>query len=84
MLSMRPPDLQDLLYQHAGSLKTYEEARDRMKGMINNRVASNMTSPMDLGEVEQKAWYEDDVAAVGAHAHGHTEDGATYAEFARR
>ena len=30
MFSKRPPDLQDLLYQHAGCVKTHEEARDMM------------------------------------------------------
>ncbi len=66
-LSMCPPDLQELMYQHAGSLKTYEEARDRMKGMIDNRIARNTPSPMDVGKVEQEARYEDDVAAVSAY-----------------
>ncbi len=59
------------MYQHAGDLKTYEEARDRMKGMINNRMARNQPSPMDIGEVEQETWYDEDVAAVSASVQRH-------------
>ena len=71
MLSMCPPDLQDVLYQHAGELKSYEEARDRMKGMINNRIARSMPSPMEIGEVKPQVECEDDVAAVSAYAQSH-------------
>ncbi len=85
MLSTCPPDLQDVLHQHAGNLKTYEEATDRMKGMINDRIARNMPRPMDIGAVEQEAGYEDDVAAVSAYTqrHGGGKLGI-YSEIAHR
>ncbi len=71
MLSMCPSDLQDILYQRAGDLKTHEEARDRMKGMNNNRMARTQPSPMDFGEVEQEPWYDEDVATASANVQCH-------------
>lgn len=51
LCSMCPPDVQDLLYQHADALKTYEATRDRVKSMVSNRIARNMPTPMDVGGV---------------------------------
>ena len=51
MLSMVPADLQDTMYQHADSMKTFEQARDRLKGLVSNRVARSQPTPMDVGRV---------------------------------
>ena len=48
LLSMVPVDIQDLMYQNAGSISTFEQTRDRIKGLINNRLASGRPTPMDV------------------------------------
>jgi hypothetical protein len=82
LLSMLPPDLQDMIYQTVENTKTYEEVRDKVKAVINNRLARHQKagSPMDIGQVEDSApkneWNQE-IYAVGkgpCHAcgeHGH-------------
>lgn len=53
MLSMCPGDLQDMMYQQAGNMKDYPDARARLKGIIQNRVARGQATPMDIGKVDK-------------------------------
>ena len=47
LLSMVPVDIQDLMYQNADMIGTFEQARDRVKGIINKRLARGKPTPMD-------------------------------------
>jgi hypothetical protein len=80
LLSMLPNDIQDLIYQNAEATKTYEETRDRVKAVVNNRLArsSKGGSPMDIGQIDKKEEdWDKEVYAVGKGAchscgeHGH-------------
>ena len=53
MLSMVPADLQDSVFQYADSLKTFDQAKDRLKGIVHNRVLRGQPTPMDIGRVVQ-------------------------------
>jgi hypothetical protein len=82
LLSMLPPDLQDMVYQTVEATKTFEEVRDKVKAVVNNRLARSAKggTPMDIGEVankiEEHKWdYEINAMGKGAcHScgeHGH-------------
>jgi hypothetical protein len=82
LLSMLPVELQDLIYQNAETTKTYEETRDKVKAVVNNRLARNskIGAPMDIGQVDNKLTegeWDNEVHAVGKGAchscgeHGH-------------
>ena len=63
LISMLSPDLQDVIFQQSGEIRSYEEARDRIKGIAVNRITRNMPSPMDVGAVgnhEEEWTYEED------------------------
>lgn len=51
LLSMVPDDLQDLIYQQAGSIQSYDDARGRLKGIVQNRVMRSQATPMDIGRI---------------------------------
>ena len=40
------------MYQGADTIKTFEEAKDRIKGIVNNRLARGKPVPMDVGQVQ--------------------------------
>jgi hypothetical protein len=79
LLSMLPPDLQDMIYQTVESTKSYEETRDKVKAVVHNRIARNQKggNPMDIGEVKNDEEQWNEVYAVGKGAchscgeHGH-------------
>jgi hypothetical protein len=83
LLSMLPPDLQDVIYQTVEDTKTFEEVRDKVKAVVNNRLARSGKggTPMDIGEVgkeqNEQGWSNDGVYIVGKGAchtcgeHGH-------------
>jgi hypothetical protein len=53
LLFMLPVDIQDLFYQNAKATNTHEETRDKVKVVVNNRLARSGKhgTPMDIGEV---------------------------------
>ena len=61
MLSMVPPDLQDLMYQQAATMKDFSDAKAVLKGIVQNRIARNLPTPMDIGKVGDG---EDEVGVV--------------------
>ena len=69
LLAMIPAEMQDILFQQMDNMKTYEEARDRVKGIVMNRIARNQPTPMEVGHVgDEEKWEEeeyDEIAAVG-------------------
>jgi hypothetical protein len=80
LLSMLPVDLQDMIYQNAETEQTFEEVREKVKAVVNNRLARSDKhgAPMDIGEVgKEQAEDYDGVYAVGKGAchscgeHGH-------------
>jgi hypothetical protein len=80
LLSMLPPDLQDVIYQTVEDTKTFEEVRDKVKAVVNNRLArsSKGGTPMDIGEVAKEVNEEyEGIYAMGKGAchscgeHGH-------------
>jgi hypothetical protein len=69
LLSMLPMDIQDMIYQNAETSQTFEEVREKVKAVINNRLVRNDKhgTPMDIGEVDkEKEW--DEIYAVGKGA----------------
>ena len=54
MLAMIPGDLQDMMYQQAENMKSYPDARARLKGIIQNRIVRNSPVPMEVGKVGQE------------------------------
>jgi hypothetical protein len=77
LLSMLPSDLQDMIYQNTNAEQSYEEIRDKVKVVVNNRLARNDKhgSPMDIGEVAKDD--DEGIYAMGKGAcntcgeHGH-------------
>ena len=53
LLSMLPIDLQDMIYQNAETSQSFEEVREKVKAVVNNRLARSEKhgTPMDIGEV---------------------------------
>ena len=60
VLSMRPGDLQDMMYQQAANLKDYPDVKSRLKGIIQNRIARGQATPMDIGKVDGEEADQDD------------------------
>jgi hypothetical protein len=82
LLSMLPMDLQDMIYQNAETSQSFEEVQEKVKAVVNNRLARNDKhgTPMDIGAVrseENEREWSDEIYAVGkgpCHAcgeHGH-------------
>ena len=68
LLAMIPVDMQDMLFQQADGMKTYEDARDRVKGIAQNRISRNQPTPMDVSELHlYDEWDEeyDEIANIG-------------------
>ena len=65
MLSFLPTDLQDIIYQQADNVQTFEQARDKIKSVVNNRIARNQPIPMDVGGVGDGQWENGEVNYSG-------------------
>ena len=66
ILQMCPTDIEDIVYQNAESMDKYTTARDKIKGLVSNRVASADCGgvPMDIGATEwwkgEEPWMTED------------------------
>jgi hypothetical protein len=86
--NMMPTTVQDYIYSIVDFQgMTYENLKERVRGMVSNKIAMNMgPAPMDIGGLQDKGqgggeedWNEDwDIGAVGMHTkcyrcqgHGH-------------
>jgi hypothetical protein len=87
LLSMLPMDLQDLIYQNAETAKTYEETRDKIKAIVNNRLCRNLKTgvPMDIGQVTGKNGedFTNDEWEINAMGKGTCHNCGEHGHFAR-
>ena len=80
-------DIQDLVFQNAEVLKEYKQVRDKIKGLVENRMTINPNA-MDIGTVgkeDASSWGHaaefDEIGAVGGSGACHNCGG--YGHFAR-
>jgi hypothetical protein len=85
LLSMLPIDLQDLIYQNAEAASTYEETRDKVKAIVNNRLCRNAKTgaPMDIGQVTDKYEKNNEWDEIYAVSKGPCHSCGEHGHFAR-
>ncbi len=58
-LQLCPGDVQDMVFQSAEAMTSYETVRDRVKALVSNRLAaSEGPVPMDHGYLERGEFYK--------------------------
>jgi hypothetical protein len=65
LTSMLPTSIQDHVFQTVSDSTTFDALVAKVSAWVSNKVAMEGT-PMDIGEVGEQEWEEEDVAAVSA------------------
>ena len=68
--SICPKNMTESIYQYIEAKTTYQVFKNKVKSLIENRIAINTPTPMDIGKVSQEGyvdenWYDQEEVEIG-------------------